>query len=450
MQVVSKLCLLFVVASATNVSASTVAEANKTDMKLFFSASTPTDYNVTPPPIPDLTLLSGKVSLPTSCKGNLGLSISNAFTDGTLKKIYENFDNIIRQLASTDGAIFMATLYISKSNPNLYQLIQEGLDLTMTDFLSAMGSCTTMANSLVEFVGEPLIEMQSKTKLNKIIEANAATALDQDWNHMRVEDVVKGGLDAAADAGFDIFGVLQGGKNQPAIDLMQNVVTYGYCIYRGLTQSECRQYYDQNNGSQPAPNASEAYKSVIGNVNNNKQIAEIILGNSHISVCNGCESIEVQPYGVQSYISQVQQMIATKIRVLANRDINTLSSEDYQSVGHEPVIRVDANYFRNLTTLDGDREIYEMYVMGWAYDIAYQRAWYAMDAIENSVKALLTETDIEKAGLIRQYEFKLETLDKERKRLEKHSENNNYVPKMYVKRLLSAQKQRSSHATLSY
>ncbi|MDF9399160.1 hypothetical protein [Vibrio sp. 1180_3] len=446
---ISKSILAFICAGtmSTGASALTLSEADKTDMKLFFSAAAPPSEPINIP-LPPLTLLSGKVTMPTSCKGNVGLSITNAFTDGTLKKIYENFETIVKQLASKDGAIFLASLYISKSNPNLYQLIQEGIDLGINDYLSAMGSCSAIAESLVEHVGGPLSEMQRKTKLNKIVELNAETALENDWNNIRVEELIKSGLDAAAEDGFTIFGKKLGGKNQPPIDLIDNTVKYGWCIYRGLTRDECTNFYKNANSTSELPNISETLKLITPTIGELNTAATIILGNKYISICKGCDSIDLNSYGIQAWIALKQQIIAQKIVKLSSKSIRTITSEEYESVGFSTSIRVDANYFRNLASLDRDVEVFNTYVSGWAYDVAYVQANHLMGEIRKSLISASGDKDIQDAGLNKEVDLLIETLQVEEDNLNNHSKVNNYRSKMYIERLLSAQKTRSSDKPL--
>lgn len=422
--------LLFV----SSVNAQTIPENDKTTLKLFFSAATPTEPEVYVPPIPELTLLSSRVTAPNSCKGNIGLSITNAFTDGTIKKIFENFDGIVKGLATPSGMIFLGSLYVSKTNPNLYALVTKGFDLGINDYLSAMGSCEAMAEALVDIAADPVIDMQRKTKLNAFIEKNAETALDEEWNDWKVEDIVRGGMDELAEAGVDIFGQRRAGKNQPALDVIQDTLKYGWCIYRGFSKDECIKYYGENKSD--LPRLSEAQEVIFESPEALNRTGLIILGNRYISICQGCETIETQGTGVNSWVTMEQNKIFAYINQLSQLPLEDITDKQYKLVGFPPSIIVDANYFRNLALLENDYEVRNLFAMGWAYDVAYQRAIVAMDALENSLNALQTSTDVENAGIRKEVEMQLQTLKDEREKLERTMSRNNYVPKMYVRSLL--------------
>lgn len=415
----------------------TVSEADKTKLKLRFGAAIPEQAGTYVPALPQLTLMSAKVSAPTSCRGNVGLSITNAFTDGTLKKIYDNFDGIVRELATPSGAIFLASLHVSKSNPNFYQLITEGVDLGVQDFLSAMGSCTAIANTLVEHVGGPIADIQRQSKLNTIIEENARTALNEDWNHVKVEELVQTGLDKAAEAGFNIFGAQKGGKNQPAFEVLGDTLKFGWCIYRGMTKAECEAYFASGDSSRPLPNLQEKHTQIIKTVSDLDRASKIILGEKYLSVCKGCESIELPSYGIVAWIKEAQHDIYTIISDQTILRIADLTAEDYKRVSSEPSIRADANYYRNLALLQGDIDVYQMYKLGWAYDVAYQRGVIMLDVLEDSIRASMTTSDIEKAGVSKELERKLLQIESEREKLKRNSQINNYVPRMYVRMLLN-------------
>lgn len=424
--------------SSTCVSANTIPENDKAALKLFFSASTPESDQNKPviPPMPNLDLFSARVTAPTSCKGNVGLSISNAFTDGTLKKIYENFDAIVNQLASRDGAIYLGSLYLSKSNPPLYQLITEGVSVGVDDFLSAMGSCEAMAESLIDNVASPLIEMQKNTKLNKLVEENAQTALDEDWNDIRVEELVQGGMDKLAEEGVTIFGKKVAGKNQPPLDINDTLKT-GWCVYRGFTLDQCEAFMSDGDEDEELEGTTETDKLIIATKEELKQAGVYLVGNKYLSICQGCESVTIENQGVSKFVEKEQRDIANNIKLLANKRINQIEEDEYKSVSFPPSIEADGNYFRNLAALNRDADVREMYIQGWAYDIAYQRSIHAMDMVENSLRAAGNTDDVKEAGLTKEYDRMLDQLESQRRRLERNADRNNYTPKMYIRSLLS-------------
>lgn len=423
--------------AATNAHAQTIPENEKTALKLFFSASTPPKAAPFIPPLPELTLFKAKVTAPNSCKGNVGLSFSNAFTDGTITKIFENFEQILSDLASPEGAIFLASLYVSKSNPSLYQLVTEGIDIGLDDFLSAMGSCEALATSLIDVAGDPLIEMQKQTKLNQLIEKNAQTAIDEDWNNVKVEDLVHGGMDKLAENGVTIFdGNQKGGKNQEALALIEDTIHYGWCIYRGYTEEQCKEYYQGGDGSALIKGISDYEKQIFETVDEMHKLGFMIIGNKYISMCNGCESIEIAPSGVKVYIEKEQEKIKSLIDSLSLIPVADITELQYSTISIKPFIVSDANYFRNLAILETDMEVRELYANGWAYDVAYQRAVLLLDMLEDSLRGLDSTPTIEKAGLTEEIKRGIETIEAQRGILERYVKQNNYIPKMYVRSLL--------------
>lgn len=421
---------------STNSQAVVTSANDKAQLNLFFGASNLSKNASTyTPPMPKLTLMSAKIVAPTSCKGNFKLAITNAFTDGTLKRIYENFDEILKQLISKDGLIYLASLYVSKSNPSLWQLIQEGIDLSVTDFLSGMASCEAMANSIIENVADDtVIEMQRQTTLNKIIEENAQRAIDEDWNHISVDEVFKKGAEKAAENGLDIFGGKKGGEGQPALDIVTDTLSIGWCIYRGFTKNEC--IASKNKDVKKLTDSKESGSKVLKDVPSFNEAAEMLLGNSHISICNGCKTINTSPKEAKHYLLRVQKIFEAKIINLSLKNINSITDAEYKSVSINNSIVADANYFRNLALLNHDADLKADYIAGWAFDMAYFETMTILTMLESSALAAMNTDDVAKAGLVAQYDRQLTQINFRRRELAEFVDKNNYVPRMYVTALL--------------
>lgn len=433
---------------STNSLAITIPQNDKTNLNIFFSASTPSnpDLNYVPP-IPELTLARARVVSPKSCKGNLGLSISNAFTDGTLKKIFDNFSKVLEDLASPEGAMYLGALYLSKTNPNLYQLITEGFQLTIDDYLSAMGSCEAIAQSLVDRMPTPSADDEMKdaaqrsafAKLHGAIERGADRALD--WNKMKVEDVVTGGLDKLAERGITLWGNEnkegKAGKNQNPLAFINDTITYGWCVYRGFSKDECEKFYTSSNVGELI--GSTDYEKLIFDTKQGfVEVAVFILGEEYLSICEGCSSISVSGRGIQAYIEREQAKVFNAINGLSQKPIRNISQTEYNAVSMPPAIQADANYFRNLALLESDAQVRNMYAKGWAYDVAYQRAQIAMDLVEKSLFGLTTEEKIVINGLEGQTRRMIDDLNRQRELLDRNSRRNSYTPRMYVLALLGA------------
>lgn len=439
-----KIVTLMALAGALCVSntalANTSNSANdKAKMNLFFGTSAigkSSDYT---PPLPRLTLMSGKVVAPNSCNGDVSFAVTNAFTDGTLKRIYENFDEILSSLMSKGGLIYMASLYISQSNPHFYQLITEGIGVSITDFLSQMGSCEAIANSLVDNVMtnediNPVYEIQKNSRLNKIIETNAESQLGL-WKDVKVEDVYKKGADEAAQRGFTIFGRQKAGDGQDALDVVNDVLQVGWCVYRGFTKEECEKYRE----SKPDEliDSDHLASKVIKDANGINEAGMRLVGNSYISVCSGCDTITTPPQDAVEYLTDLQSIFAARISNVAVKNINTVTSEEYQSVSSGYSIVADANYLRNLAVLENDPEVRRQFIDGWAYDLAYYEILQVISLVRQSIKGAESTSDIQTAGLSAQMQTMLKQLDRRVVEIENYNASTNYKPRMYVVALLS-------------
>ncbi|WP_122053626.1 hypothetical protein [Vibrio sp. Evd11] len=421
--------------AASNANAVVTSANDKAQLNLFFGASKISQNASYIPPLPNLSLMSAKVVAPTTCNGSVSFAMSNAFTDGTIQKIYDNFDAILKQLASKEGLIYLSSLYVSKSNPALYQLITEGIDLSITDLLSSIGSCEAMANSIIENVADDtVIEMQRSTALNQIIEQNAQKAIDKDWNNISVDDVFKKGADLASQKGFTIFGQTKGGDGQPALDIVKDTFSIGWCIYRGYTKDQCRDSRARN------PNLlqdkDKSTSQIIVDVTSLNYAGARLVGNSYVSICKGCSTIKVASKNVTDYMMDVQSEYENRIRDLTRKHINTITVAEFKRVSVTNSIEADANYFRNLAVLDNDPQIHAQYISGWAFDIAYFETINVLKMLEFSIKGAKSTDDIDKAGLTKEFDRMLDQVESRRRELREFSIANNYTPRMYVRALL--------------
>lgn len=418
----------------SNSMAAITSENDQAKLNLFFSASNAKgDAGIYIPPLPDITLLSAKMTAPSSCNGDVGFAMVDAFTDGTLKRIYENFEGVLKELASPGGMIYLASLYVSKSNPSLYQLLTEGINIGITDFLSAMGSCEAMANAINENLLEPSAEMEQKSKLGAIIEKNAAS-INETWGDMKVDDVIKDGAEKLAKEGYDIFGFMKGGENQPPIDMIESTLSMGWCIYRGYGEKECKDWKKKNPNKLIDESANQS--NIIDTPTALNYAGVTLLGNSYISVCKGCETVKQGEKEVMDYLNYVQKYYTTKINNLSYKDISKIEAKDYKSVSYAGAIVADANYFRNLAVLENDVKIHDQYVQGWAFDLAYLEVVNILNTLEVTLKAVEVTEDMKSSGLDAEVGRMIDSVDMKRTELASFVETNNYRPRMYVVALL--------------
>lgn len=195
---------MLVAALPMNALASTISDAEKAKLRLEFAPAMTGEEVKYVPPMQNITLYGAKVTGLDSCDGDISFAITNAFTDGTLSNIYENFEEILEEMVSTDALIYIASLYVQKANPGLYQLINDGISLSLDDFLSGMGSCESISEALVSQMPKPDLSTEATgvAKYNAMLSESASEMSDK-YSDVDLTEYMKTGLDEyAAETGF--------------------------------------------------------------------------------------------------------------------------------------------------------------------------------------------------------------------------------------------------------
>jgi hypothetical protein len=175
---------------------------------------------------------------------------------------------------------------------------------------------------------------------------------------------------------------------------------------------------------------------VLLNVPAFNQAAEMLLGNSHVSICNGCSTINTSAKESKHYLLQVQKVFEARIKQLSLKQISQITEDEYKSVSINNSIVADANYFRNLAVLNQDLELKADYISGWAFDMAYFETLTVLTMLESSIIAAMNTDDVAKSGLTAHYDRQLMQVEFRRRELKEFTDKNNYTPRMYVSALL--------------
>ncbi|WP_342609073.1 hypothetical protein [Vibrio tritonius] len=442
----SLLCGVSVNAYATDDSSANAynqaTDLDRTRLFADFGAGLPKGDTAFSAAIPDLTLLSAKVTGLNSCNGNVGLSVVNAFTDGTLQKIWSKFTTVLKKLASPGGAIYLTSVYISKSNPEVYGLITNGFSIGVKDFLSALGSCESMAKAIVNRA-DPLIQAQQQTKLNALIEQNAKSA--SEWSKVDLTTYMKTGLDEAVDAGVTWFGGKRGGADQDPVELVHDSLKYGYCVLRGWTVDQCTSAFS-NDGK--ISDIEERDKQLYSSISDITSAGQTILGDEYLSVCNQCESVKVDGHGLVDYLNNIQLSIYEIIQNLAEKKITSITADEYLTVGFNPDIQVNASYFNALALVSNDTNLWKHYAYGWAYDVAYQRSITMVDRLIQMIKQAKKTEEASDSGLTPEMQELIQELRTQRSTLIDNAQSRGYHPKKYINMLLSLPERKSSSASV--
>lgn len=412
---------------------------SQAQLDLHFAASTDSDGVYYTPQYRDIDLFGAKVSGLDSCDGNIGLTITNAFNDGTIKRIYENFSSILKSFDGSSAAIYLSSLYIQKSNAGLYQLITEGIDIGLDDFLSGMASCEAIAASAVSMVPDSVVEAQKATQLNDIIERNSSK-FNKNWSDVDITKYVKSGINKTYSSGLNWFGGMRGGENQPAADIVRGAVKYGYCIYRGVSKTQCEStntlaQVDKNAIANEAgaklQSEQEMEQILLGDGLDTLQDAAVqIIGNEYLTICEGCETVSIKAGGIKAYMTSTQEVVYKDLVDLASKPVNQITDKELLKVSGAPPL-ITTEYFRAFALLESNWDRRNQYINGVAYDVAYQRSLAIMDRIEASLVASQDTPEVKNGGVTQNISKFIDKLDKERQRLILDAEAKNYTPLQY-------------------
>lgn len=417
------------------------SSSSSAEVDLHFAAASGHDGVFYSPSYKDIDLFGAKVTGLDSCDGNIGLSISNAFTDGTIKRIYENFSSVLKSFDGSSAAIYLSSLYIQKSNAGLYQLITEGIDIGLDDFLSGMASCEAMAAAAVSMIPDSVMEAHKASELNDVIERNSSK-INKDWSKIDITKYIKEEIPKAYDKGINWFGGKRGGENQAAADIVRGSVKYGYCIFRGVSKNQCDKVNNAEDFERLASSdiASaqkqtdlDMEKILLGDgLSSLEEAAVQIIGTEYLTICEGCETISVKAGGIKAYMTETHKEVFDDFVTISAKPINSITELELLSVSGAPP-KITLDYFRAFALLENNWELRNKYINGVAYDVAYQRSFAIMDRIESSLVSAQGTSEVKDSGLTQSVDRFIDRLDKERNRLLVEAESKRYVPLQYSK-----------------
>jgi hypothetical protein len=423
-----------------NALASTISDVEKAKLRLEFApAMTGEEVNYVPP-MQSVTLYGAKVTGLDSCDGDISFAITNAFTDGTLAKIYENFEEILEEMVSTDALIYIASLYVQKANAGLYQLITNGISLSLDDFLAGMGSCESISAALVSQMPLPDLstEATGMAKYNAMLSESASEMSDK-FTDLDLTDYMKTGLDElAAETGFpwisdssDDYDTTERGGDDDPVDFIGDVFKYGYCVYRGIEKDSCDTDTDVTETGNDQGQMQELLFETVEDV---MYAAEQILGNKYISTCQGCETVEVKGAGIWPFMNETQAEIYAGLVTLASKTISNQTESEYDNLSAPPSVQLSAEYFRAFEIMESDEDVQEMFMAGYAFEVAYYRSLALLNTLE------LTVRDFKRIPAGKSLPIALDDLLSqvihEKKRLADDVDAKGYTPLKYSKAIL--------------
>ncbi|EGQ9284591.1 hypothetical protein F7U66_01790 [Vibrio parahaemolyticus] len=387
------------------------------------------------------TVLRGRFRGAGSCRGNVGVSIANAFTDGRFKEMYEEAPGVVRGLVSKEGAIYLSTLFVQKSNPNLYEFLTEGFNLGFADFLDGVRSCEALGDTLMQ--SSVMSDLSSAATMTSV--ERMATG-EYDWG----EDITKyrEKLDEATSEGVKWFfgdeddgSKMAGGETTPPISVVTDSVVVGSCLNRGVETEVC----DEDVPSS-LPEADEKKESPYNRmlrvtfgeeVKDIREVAQEILGEKSIRICTGCDTSTQEGRGAQAFLDRHKKDIYEKLGEIYYRDPEDISDKEYEDVSAPGAINVTYTHLRGLQLLQGDAHSQRVYSTGLAFDVSYLRTMFALDELERAFAATLLDGKTAASGMTSEIRTYRDLVRSERERLERHYRERGYTPQGYAKKLLA-------------
>ncbi|WP_199438466.1 hypothetical protein [Vibrio owensii] len=387
------------------------------------------------------TALRARFRGASSCSGNVGLTISNAFTDGRLKEMYEAAPDVLRGLVSSQGAIYLTTLFVQKSNPNLYEFLTEGFNLGFADFLDGVRSCEALGDTLMSTAF--MSDISSAAQMSSV---ERMASGEYDWG----EDITKYREkleDATAEGVKWFFGdgdsgdAMAGGETSPPIAVVADSVVIGSCLNRGVESSACNEDVAANL-PEPDDKRESPYNRMLkvtfgDEVGDIRSVAQEILGEKSIRICSGCDTSTQEGRGAQSFLDSHKKDVYEKLGDIYYRDPDAITSDEYESVSAPGAVNVTYTHLRGLQLLQNDSHVQRIYSTGLAFDVAYLRTMFALDELERAFAATMLDGKTKASGMVEEIGVYRDLVRAERERLERHYRERGYEPQLYAKKLLS-------------
>jgi len=368
-----------------------------------------------------LTLVGARVTGLDSCDGNIGLSITNSFTDGTLKKIYENFDDIITAVISPDGLIYLSALYIQKSNPGLYNQLTNGINLGVDNFASSLSSCKSILSAASTYIPESAIE---KGRIGMTEDAvKYASEYGYDLSQVDIvdfmssnptgvspEEIMKKGVAFFSSNGVPGTG---GGElsDYPVIPFIETAAAKGYCILRGINATDC----DAEGLHQVAASyASDIidypmFEIMFGDdedlyMKNIQKVATQIYGDVLYTNCDGCSAVNIPGTGLQRFFESQAAEIASLIYTRVNASLDTMTAELIDEMSAPTSMIVTMPYIQSIKRYEDRPSTQNIMIQALATEVAYQRVLYISNLFEQIFQSMILNEETVDAKFQGQYE----------------------------------------------
>lgn len=386
--------------------------AERALLKTYFQASQST-IGAAESKKPFFPLFGAKVNGLDSCDGNISFTIQNIFSDGRLRQIYERFQDVLDAMMSKGGAIFLGSLYVQKSNPGLYSMVTNGINIGVEDFLGALGSCESMLEAASSFVPESAYEVGKITKLE-----NAVKDSKIDWQQIDITQFFKSdpkgkkgtsqtsaSINEKGDTFYNNKGEVKSdvGGSDPSADALEMVrvgAMKGYCIMRGIKAEKCTvnsvSAPDQDNGYDitkdpmfsiyfPEKNEVDRLKKIVN-------LAYEIFGEVSTKSCDTCSPDSIVGKGLYIHFTEQRAELEQKIRSIMNAaaPVATVTSKQLNDISAPLGVVVDLAQIKGLEYLEKDPALLELFINGLAMDVAYARVlWigrFYSDTFNNMAK----------------------------------------------------------------
>ncbi|MDN2483912.1 hypothetical protein [Vibrio agarivorans] len=369
---------------------------------------------------PFLTLFSAKVTGLDSCDGDIGLAISNSFKNGRLKMIYENFDNVLDAMMSSGGAIYLAGLYVQKSNPGLYSILTNGINLGVEDLLNGIASCEGMLNAAATFVPQSAYDAGNKTKrLEALVESG-----DINFQQLDIVDFFKTPAQAAGNTLTDMIskgqtywnkdGVVtenMGGDDPSSSEPIAFVKTSamkGYCVLRGIKADDCIVNSDPNpsEGNQVDITKDPMFQLYFGTQENRhielvSDLSNEIYGELEVTFCDGCQMGSIAGKGLIHHFAEQRTEIADKLTEIMgySAPVASVTSDELREVSAPRGFYMQTLHIKALEYLHSDPELQTALINGLAMDAAFIRTLWIGNFYIDAFRSIKDHSMIKSAML---------------------------------------------------
>lgn len=421
----TSLAIFSMVSTSTAFADSTTSSNSARENALFrnsFSAPLHSIGNVDAEP-GFITLLGAKVTGLNSCDGDIGLTITNAFTDGTLKKMYENFSSVISTVMSTGGAIYLAGLYLQKSNQGLYSLLTNGINLGLDDYLSGISSCKSMLNAVANSTMSGVEGDKEGSWLNSALKNDDGSFLDLsevdivDFLSAEPNDEdqsligqMKKGLPWYDDDGVESTA---GGEDSesPVISWVKTGAAVGYCILRGIDTSNCNAdgAHQESSTSDKDIEEDPMWTILFGTdeekyMANFQTLGQTIFGEKYSTTCDSCETSISPGTGLKRWYELEAQTVYGLITTRVNSALSTMTTENIKAMSAPYSLYISKPYIQALKSVSDREEVQDILMKSLAAEVAYYRTLYVADLYSRAWLAMTKDQKTQDAKYSPEYE----------------------------------------------